>query len=318
MSTSQSIKSDLCKRKVYSKESQFLCFYGILITLKKCSEKEIVFTTANADTAKLFENFCISFAHEKGCTETVGQKKGSLILYKISIISETARSTILSAFHLNNTDRETLDIDRNFIDNVLAADFFAGVFLSCGNLTEPEKSYHLEMVLPFEKTALDIKILLEESFWQEGVKLITRRGKYVLYMKGSERISDFLTYIGLSDAAIDYYNTEIYKNVRNKANRIANCDAANIERAVDAGLKQFYDIELIYAAGKRGKLPQKLRETADLRLENPQMTLKELSESLAEISGEPVTRSCINHRLKKLSLMAENLRENNEFRSSSR
>ncbi|MDR0903859.1 MAG: DNA-binding protein WhiA [Ruminococcus sp.] len=310
MSTSQKIKSALCKRKVYSKEAQFLCFYGILISLKKCSEDEIVLTTANADTAKLFEGFCNNYSHEKNSVKSIVKKKGSTDLYEISVISKTARMSILSAFHLD----KLRDISYELIDNVLVGDFFAGLFLSCGNITEPEKSYHLEIVLPFEKTAIDIKKLLEESFWQEGIKLIERRNKFVLYMKGIERISDFLTYIGLSDAAIEIFNTEIYKNVRNKANRIANCDAANIERAVDAGLKQLSDIELIYAAGKRGTLPQKLRETADLRLENPQMTLRELAESL----DEPVTRSCINHRLKKLSLLAQSIRENNEFRSSPR
>ncbi|MDR0903885.1 MAG: DNA-binding protein WhiA [Ruminococcus sp.] len=310
MSTSQKIKSDLCKRKVYSKESQFLCFYGILITLKNCNENEIIFTTANADTAELFKNFCVNFSHDKSSVKERKTKKGGRDYYEISVISDTARAKILSAFQIYNSH----DISRELIDSVLVGDFFAGVFLSCGNLTEPEKSYHLEMVLPYEKTALDIKKLLEESFWQEGIKVIFRRGKYVLYMKGSERISDFLTYIGLSDTAIEIYNTEIYKNIRNKANRIANCDAANIERAVDAGLKQLSDIEYIYAAGKRKTLPQKLRETADLRLENPQMTLRELAENL----DEPVTRSCVNHRLKKLSLLAQTLREKNEFRTSSR
>ncbi|MDR0986281.1 MAG: DNA-binding protein WhiA [Ruminococcus sp.] len=303
MSTSQKIKSDLCKRKVYSKESQFLCFYGILCTLKKLSENEIIFTTANADTARLFEGFCIDFSHEKGSVKKRILKKGSADLYEISVSTDTARAKILSAFHLDISN----EISPELIDSVLVGDFFAGVFLSCGNLTEPEKSYHLEMVLPYEKIALDIKKMLEESFWSEGIKLILRRGKFVLYMKGSERISDFLTYIGLSDAAIEYFNTEIYKNVRNKANRIANCDAANIERAVDAGLKQLSDIEYLYAVGKRKTLPEKLRETADLRLENPEMTLRELAESL----DEPVTRSCVNHRLKKISLLAQKLREEN-------
>jgi DNA-binding protein WhiA len=305
MSTSQRIKSLLCARKVYSKASKFLCFYGILVTLKHCNKDEIIFTTANETSKNLFEGFCVDFSHEKKPTESLEIKKGNSVLQKIKVTSSAAREKILAEFHLQATSENRDYINRNFLDSVLIGDFFAGVFLSCGNLTEPEKSYHLEMVLSNEKIALEIKNLLEESFWQEGVKLINRRGKFVLYMKGSDRISDFLTFIGLSDAAIDYYNTEIYKNVRNKANRIANCDAANIERAVDAGFSQQSDIELLYAAGKRKTLPQKLRETADMRLENPQMTLKELAESMET----PVTRSCINHRLKKLSEMAKKIKD---------
>jgi DNA-binding protein WhiA len=123
-------------------------------------------------------------------------------------------------------------------------------------------------------------------------------------MKGSERISDFLTFIGVPDAAIDYLNKQIYKDVRNKANRIANCDAANIGRAVDAGARQIADIEFLYAARGREKIDRVLRETADLRLENPDMTLAEIAASF----DPPVTRSCINHRFRKMSDMAEHIR----------
>jgi DNA-binding protein WhiA len=299
MSTSQEIKSKLCKRKVGSRESQFLCFYGMLKTLKNCDENAIEIITANADSASLFESLCVLFSTEKYCTEKRQIKRGNSVLFCISVSSKTAREKIISTFFA----KETEEIDRQLLENVLVGDFFAGVFLACGSVTEPSKSYHLEMVFPSQKTAESIKSLLQESFWDEGLHLLNRRGKFVLYMKGLVRISDFLTFIGISDAAIEYYNTEIYKSVRNKANRIANCDAANIERAVDAGMKQLADIELIYNAGKRNSLSQVLRETADLRLENPNMTLRELAESF----DPPVTRSCINHRLKKISLFAANL-----------
>jgi DNA-binding protein WhiA len=302
MSTSQEIKSKLCKRKVGSRESQFLCFYGLLKALKNCDKNAIEFTTANADTASLFESLCVLFSVEKNCTERRQIKRGNSKLFCITVSSKSAREKIISTFFTKKPD----EIDRELLENVLVGDFFAGVFLACGSVTEPSKSYHLEMVFALKKTAENIKSLLQESFWDEGLHIINRRGKFVLYMKGLVRISDFLTFIGISDAAIEYYNTEIYKSVRNKANRIANCDAANIERAVDAGMKQLADIEFIYNAGKRNSLSAVLRETADLRLENPNMTLRELAESF-----EPrVTRSCINHRLKKISLFAENLQNN--------
>jgi DNA-binding protein WhiA len=301
MSTSQDIKSKLCKRKVGSRESQFLCFYGLLTALKKRNENEIEFITANADTAELFESFCILFSSEKNCVEKRCCKRGGAEFICLCVTSKSAREKIISAFFAKKDD----EINKELLENVLVGDFFAGVFLACGSVTEPNKSYHLEMVFPAKKTAENIKSLLSESFWDEGLHIIERRGKYVLYMKGLVRISDFLTFIGISDAAIEYYNTEIYKSVRNKANRIANCDAANIERAVDAGMKQLSDIEYIYNAGKRNTLSRVLRETADLRLENPNMTLRELAESFEP----PVTRSCINHRLKKISLFAANLKD---------
>jgi DNA-binding protein WhiA len=307
MSTSQAIKTALCTRKIASNQSKFLCLYGILTALRECNTNSITFTTANEVVSKLFCRLTNELSGAKTTVKAFG--KGNTTLFCASIDDESDRKKLLALFlH----EQHNLIINRDLIDNVLIGDFFAGIFLSCGNLTEPEKGYHLEMVLPSEEAAKKLHEILSESFWDKGLSLISRRGKAVLYMKGSERISDFLTFIGVPDAAIDYLNKQIYKDVRNKANRIANCDAANIGRAVDAGARQIADIEFLYATRGRETLDRVLRETADLRLENPDMTLAEIANSF----DPPVTRSCINHRFRKMSDMAEQIR--NELHSSSR
>jgi DNA-binding protein WhiA len=299
MSTSKQLKTNLAKRKVYSNQSKFLCLYGMLVTLSECSEREILLKTENESVKDLFitlvNGICGSLYNVKSMSS--GTKS---VLYRLSVNNETARKKLVNAYGF--TPENT--INRDIIDTVMIGDFFAGVFLACGNITEPTKGYHLELILPTKQRAHELADILAESFWENVPSVIKRRNRYVLYMKGAERISDFLTFIGLSDAAIDYLNTEIYKDVRNKANRIANCDAANIERAVSAGSRQMADIELIYNAGKRDTLSLVLKETADLRLENPDMTLAELAGSF----DPPVSRSCINHRLQKLSLMAERIK----------
>ena len=136
-------------------------------------------------------------------------------------------------------------------------------------------------------------------------KYVERKGLYVLYFKGSEDIEDMLTLMGATKSSIELMNVKILKDVRNKANRIANCDAANIERTLKASEKQIEDIEYIMNTEGLESLTPELRNMAELRLENPDVSLKELGEML----DKPVGRSGANHRLKKLMEIAEQIRE---------
>jgi DNA-binding protein WhiA len=137
------------------------------------------------------------------------------------------------------------------------------------------------------------------------LKKLNRKSRTILYTKSADSISDFLTFIGAPEAAIKLMNTEILKNVRNKANRIANCDSANIERAVSAGSRQAEEIEFLYKRLGRDNIKPSLRIAADLRLENPELTLAELG----EMFDPPLSRSGVNRRLAKLVEMAGELKE---------
>ena len=154
--------------------------------------------------------------------------------------------------------------------------------------------------MPFEELCTDLKKLLERL----GImsKYVERKGLYVLYFKGSEDIEDMLTLMGATKSSIELMNVKILKVVRNKANRIANCDAANIERTLKASEKQIEDIEYIMNTEGLESLTPELRNMAELRLENPDVSLKELGEM-------PVGRSGANHRLKKLMEIADQIRE---------
>ncbi len=135
-------------------------------------------------------------------------------------------------------------------------------------------------------------------------KTAVRRGQYIVYIKGSESIEDTLTFIGAQQCTLELMNVKIYKDVRNKANRIANCDAANIDKVVKAAMKQIDDIKLISQTNGLESLSDELREIAELRLENTDMSLQEIGENLSV----PLSRSGVNHRFKKIAAIADVIR----------
>ena len=126
-----------------------------------------------------------------------------------------------------------------------------------------------------------------------------------MYIKESENIEDVLTFMGASMSSLEIMNVKILKDVRNKANRIANCDSANIEKTIAASYKQIDDIEYIMNPAGFDSLSDELREIAEARMENPDMSLRELGQALTK----PISRSGVNHRMRKLSLIAEELRK---------
>ncbi|MBQ7782862.1 MAG: DNA-binding protein WhiA, partial [Oscillospiraceae bacterium] len=230
------------------------------------------------------------------------KKKNVTVLYSLSVPKESDREEIIFRFRISS---RTLihRIQEDIIDNNNVFAFIAGAFLSCGSMTEPLKEYHMEFAVPFEELCSDMKNVLERL----GIssKYVERKGLYVLYFKGSEDIEDMLTMMGATKSSIELMNVKILKDVRNKANRIANCDAANIERTLRASEKQIEDIEYIMNTEGLDSLTPELRNMAEIRLENPDVSLKELGEML----DKPVGRSGANHRLKKLMEIAAAIRE---------
>lgn len=187
--------------------------------------------------------------------------------------------------------------------------FLRGVFVSCGSVTDPKKEYHLELVPPYNARARALHTFINEH----GMAIkTTRRGRgTVLYAKESELIEDFLTYIGAALRSLEIMQVKIEKSVRNRVNRTVNCETANLDKTINAANRICGDIELVLRELGADSLKPELRRTALLRLENREASLSELCELLADGSAEdkPLSRSGLNHRLKKLSRMADELRE---------
>ena len=179
--------------------------------------------------------------------------------------------------------------------------FVRAAFLAIGSLSDPQKAYHFELSLGSEKEAESLKKIIEALGIE--IKFIIRKKNYVLYLKEAEQISEILRLMEAPIALMDFENTRIVKDVRNSVNRKLNCEVANLNKTVVASLKQVEGIELIRDKLGLESLPQNLKEVAYLRLEYPEASLKELVDRM---DGK-VGKSGINHRLRKLLEIAQNL-----------
>ena len=182
--------------------------------------------------------------------------------------------------------------------------YLRGIFLAAGTISHPEKAYHLELVCNSQVLSNDVRKLVN-SFGLRA-KIVTRRNSYVVYIKEAEQIIDFLNILGAHGQLLDIENIRIVKEMRNKTNRINNCDSANLDKMIDAAGRQIENIELIDRTRGIASLPEKLYEAARLRLENPEISLAEL----AELADPPIGKSGINHRFKKIEEIAQRIRGN--------
>ena len=203
-----------------------------------------------------------------------------------------------------------LGINHGMPDNIVKNDccksaYLRGIFMGGGSVSDPEKSYHLELTLHNKKYGEALSQFLLETYQLE-TKHIMRKNNYILYFKDGDQIVDFLNVIGAHSALLNFENVRIIKHMRNKVNRLVNCETANLNKVVDASVRQVRDIELIIERRGLESLPDNLRIIAEVRLENPDMSLRELG----EILNPPVGKSGVNHRLRKLESIAESIREN--------
>lgn len=181
--------------------------------------------------------------------------------------------------------------------------FIRGAFLAAGSVSDPGKSYHFEIVCDTQERAA----LLQEMIgsFQIGAKITTRKNKYVVYVKEGSQIVDLLGVMEAHVALMEFENVRILKEVKNSVNRQVNCETANLGKTVSAAMKQLEDIRFIQKYYGFHRLPETLAEMAEVRLEHPSASLKELGQML----NPPVGKSGVNHRLRKLSILAEELKE---------
>ena len=181
--------------------------------------------------------------------------------------------------------------------------FLRGAFMAAGSVASPEKSYHLEIAVLSGRLAEQIRGII--SSFMIDAKIIERKKYYVVYIKESSQIVDFLNVTGAHIALMDFENVRIVKEVRNSVNRQVNCETANIGKTVTAAARQIEDIKYIQGNMGFGKLTEGLKEIARLRLEYPESPLQELGRMLSV----PIGKSGVNHRLRKLSDIANQMRE---------
>lgn len=300
MSFSTNVKSELIN-KDREDGFAFLAFaYGLFLFGSSFSRGSMFIKTENPESARAYEQAAYRLA---GVKATHKKSAGGTITSEIK--SESDKNKIFAAFSLTGNEIN-LRINRANIENdEYFKDFLAGVFVSCGTVADPEKNYHLEFDVNHRQLCRDLEGIFNENedYLAASPKTVRRKYDYILYFKGSEKIEDILTYMGAQNSALEIMNAKVKKDVRNRANRIMNCDAANVTKSVSVGIKQAKAIKKIDKIIGLSALPDELRELAIIRADNPEMSLRELAESLSV----PISRSGVNHRLKRLEKIAEEL-----------
>ena len=203
-----------------------------------------------------------------------------------------------------------LSIPKSFIidDDSLIRQYLKGVFLMCGSINDPKKSrYHLEFLVSNLEYGNYLSILLNK--YNLNSKVLKRDSKYMVYVKEAEKIGDFLRILGATRSLLYYEDIRIYRDHKNMTNRLNNCEQANVERTMITANDQVKDIEVIINAGGLELLDIKEQIIANYRLKYKEASLTELSEIISIETGQTLTKSGVNHRMKKIKALAQKIRE---------
>lgn len=187
-------------------------------------------------------------------------------------------------------------------DEQLARLYIREAFIKSGSMNNPNKKYHLQIMFKEKAKAEEMQTLLNN--FNIHAKIIKKEKDYMLYLKDGEEISEFLALVGANKSVIKFEEVRVIKETRNDINRLVNCETANLNKTINASVKQIEDINKIKKTGKFNELPETLKEIAEVRINNPEMSLIELGKLL----DKPIGKSGVNHRLKKLSQISEELK----------
>ncbi len=300
MSFSYRVKEELCGC-IAGREKETACLYGMLLFCRQFDFGAITFQTECEAAAELFCVLADKVSSKTGIVSAVKAERKNSSMFVLNIENKYNRHFLASFYGMNDGGVEGINLSEN-ISRFDVGAFLAGAFIASGSIIDPNKEYHLEFVTPYISLAKDLQNIIAGI--GINAKVTERKNVFVVYIKDSEGIEDLLTFMGAPQSSLEIMNIKILKDVRNKANRMANCDSANIEKTVKASVKQIEDIELISERVGLESLPVELREIAQIRLDYPELSLREIGQMLSK----PIGRSGANHRMKKLSSIAENLR----------
>lgn len=298
MSFSSEIKQELMKIEDMPDCCAHAMAYGMLLFGRSFDRSDISLLTDNSSVAEKYATLI-----ERVCDVTVDRQVSEAGKVTCEIKSEEERLKVLSCFSMTGNERlkrvergnllnESGDAEENI--NCCNAAFLRGAFLSCGTASDPNKSYHIEFVVSYRTLSLDLlKILTDYGL---KAKHMVRRYINVIYIKDSESIEDLLTIMGAPVAALSIMNIKIYKDLRNLTNRRNNFENANLSKTATAAYDQISAIRKLKNSGDFALLSDELKAIADLRLENEDASLREIG----EMCTPPLSRSAVNHRLKKL------------------
>ena len=298
LSFSGSAKAEVCKEYPQSGCCALAECFGILLFCNSFSEDCIKIITESQDFARLLPKL---FRKAFGLSFDSCPEEGSTGKQVFAIRSKEKITKIMESFGFSPEDTLSLHINLPVVEeDCCKASFLRGAFLTGGSVTSPAKSYHMELASTHQSVVRECDALIRDTLGFSP-KTASRAGGKVLYLKQSDLISDFLTYLGAPVAAMGIMEAKLEKELNNKVNRCCNCDDANTSKVVEAAQEQLGVIRQLRERGLLDSLPEKLRQAAAAREENPSASLSEL----AAMMEPPITKPAMNNRMKKLTLLAK-------------
>jgi hypothetical protein len=285
----------MCRQDIGKKCCAVAEAYGVLLYCNTFSASEVrIITASESFAARLPKLFRRAFGLE---FDSAAGESGGKVTYTV-----TDKAKLEKLFSAFGYDRSVLSLHINLgvlEDDCCRESFLRGAFLAGGSVTDPEKRYHMEFVTGHYSVSRETySLFLEMGF---SPKETARAGNYITYFKQSETIADVLTTMSAPVGAMELMNDKALKDLKNSVNRRVNCDTGNASKIVDAAAQQLAAIKKLHDTGADEGLSEQLKETARLRYENPEASISEL----AAMCDPPVTKSCVNHRLRKLVELSE-------------
>lgn len=298
MTFSAQVKQELCRQALSRRCCAQAEAYGVLLFCNTFHSRQVRIITESSQLKRrlpaLFRKaFRLEFdqlpaGKGKGTFLIEDPEKLQLIFSTFGLDADSAVSIHVNFAHLEEEHCQVA--------------FLRGAFLAGGSVTDPMKGYHLELATSHYHVGREVPALLREVGFSP--KATVRKGNYITYFKQSDHIEDFLTKIGAPVSAMAVMTAKLERDLRGSVNRRVNCDAANLDKVVAAAQSQIEAIRRLEEAGALSTLPARLREAAQLRVDNPELTLSEL----AGMCDPPVSKSALNHRLRRLVEHAEQVK----------
>ena len=290
------------------KNENMVMLSAIIRNSGKIDNKEITITTENSKVARRIYTLISDIYN---VSVSILDKNNSFNRNRLYVIkvSDNVNFILKDLGVIDDSDKYLKTIPNYMIDSdEEKRAYLKGIFLSCGSINDPKTSrYHLEFFIDNYDEAYFINDLLNEYLLNS--KVILKDKKYMVYIKDAEKIGDFLRIIGANEAVMYYEDIRIYRDHKNMTNRLNNMEQANIEKIINTSNDQIKDIELIYDKLGKEFLDEKTLEAATYRIKYPESSLQELSEIMTIEIGKPITKSGLNHRMRKIRELAGKLRK---------
>lgn len=314
MSFTSKVKTELADRISNAKHCRVAEIAALIsmcgnVSIDEFDNYKVYIQTDTEVTAKKFRELLWKTFH---IDTDVEEKDKQLSHSKKTFIVEIKKTqdalTVLSATKIMNDQKEIeeqMDINKNEIikKDCCKRAYLRGAFLSSGSISDPEKSYHFEIKCTNENKANQIVDILKS--FDVDAKIIERKGRFIVYLKDSEKVVDALNIMEAPVALLEVETIKVDKEMNNMVNRQMNCDLANTNKTVNAAQRVIEDIEYIDEEVGLSYLPEKLQQIARIRTENPEASLQDIGDMMVPALG----KSGVNHRLRKISEIAQNLRD---------